>query len=135
MNPAEADRPKAQPRALIARGHPRLVAEETVRTEVRIAVRAELNRILELLLGIEPPYSTHRGGPRPDGFVLRAWQRVAPTIPGAVRRGRYVLVSREAFAAWERASCSAAPATAPLAPDEEWTPAKALAAAGVRRTT
>jgi hypothetical protein len=100
--------------------------------DVRIVVREELRSMLARLLDVEPPFSTHRDGPRPDGWGLRPWQRVAPTIPGARRRGRYVVVPRDAFDRWERGTAVQA---APAANDtvaSTWTPTAALRAAGLR---
>ena len=99
--------------------------------QVRRLVIEELRALLERALDDAPKaFSTHCDGPRPEGLALRAWQRLAPTIPGAVRRGRYVQVPREAFAAWE-ASRSVTP---PIAANdaEPWSPAAALANAGLR---
>jgi hypothetical protein len=101
--------------------------------EVRALVRAELRALLARLVDDELPYSTHRDGPRPDGWSLRPWQVTAKRIPGAVRRGRYVIVPREAFRRWE-AGTAVAPAPAANDQADVWSPGSALRAAGLRGT-
>ena len=90
---------------------------------------------LALALGATAsPYSTRRGHEPPE-FTSRAkvWRATAPTIPGAVRFGRWWTVSREAYATWIRAQGgNAAPIPAPAA--NEWTPSAALASVGLRAT-
>ena len=77
-------------------------------------------------------YTTHRDGPRPAGYGLRAWQKLCPTLPGARQRGRYWTVTREAFERWE-ASLDA-PRAAPSPEPEAWTPELSRRAGGVRVT-
>jgi hypothetical protein len=100
---------------------------------MRALVREEVRALLARLLADEPaPYTTHRDGPRPEGIRLRSWQRLAPTIPGAVRRGRYLIVSRAAFEAWERGQAAVAPTAPANDLEAEWTAAGALASIGLR---
>ncbi|HEV3193377.1 MAG TPA: hypothetical protein VGY54_22875 [Polyangiaceae bacterium] len=95
------------------------------------AEAARLARVLfaALVGAVEPlPFSTHHKGPRPDHIGLRRWQKLAPQVPGAMRRGRFWMVSREAWEAYERGTSPSTPA----ANDPAWSPASALRLAGVR---
>ncbi|MDP9035704.1 MAG: hypothetical protein M3O50_12940 [Myxococcota bacterium] len=98
-----------------------------VRAIVRAELRAMFGRVLE-----EPgePYSTRKGR-EPEEFRGQAkrWRAVAPTIPGAVRIGRWWSVSRANYAAW----CGGArtdPTPAPTA--RAWDPYDAIEKAGLR---
>jgi hypothetical protein len=82
--------------------------------------------------GVKPAhYSSRKGGDRPDGFALERWQATCPTIPGAVRRGRWWTVSREAFEAFEAAQTSPAPSSAPA--PTGWSLEQAYKSAGLRK--
>jgi hypothetical protein len=114
------------------------VCEHCAALEARVAaMEATLARVAAAF-GLEaPPYTTRKAGPRPDGWALRSWQKVAPSIPGAIRHGRYWKVAREAFNAWEKGAARSTLSTteAPPANDAEpWTAAKALARAGLKAT-
>jgi hypothetical protein len=84
---------------------------------------------------------TTRKGQGPAGYPHRAWQRLAPSIPGAVRRGRWWVVSAEALEAWERAQTTTAQTTSSVpAPATSavrlttWSPEEAMASVGLRRS-
>ncbi len=110
-------------------GHRDAASRHDDDSTLRAVIRDELRSLLARLVDAVPPYATHRDGPRPDGWGLRAWQRVAPTITGAVRRGRYVYVARSAYEEW-RAGPILTPTSAQSA--EQWSPSAALSAAGLR---
>ncbi len=95
-----------------------------------------------LAMATTPDLYSTRKGHAPPGWSDDAWKSVAPTIPGAYKpkdangkAGRWTLVPRRAFEAWQAAQHGAPPpAPANDADDEGWTPAKALASVGLRRT-
>ena len=78
-------------------------------------------------------YTSHHEGPRPAGVALRVWQKQIQAIPGAKQRGRYWVVSREAFERWE--ASQAAPSAAPSPAPETWTPGEQARRAGGVRVT
>jgi hypothetical protein len=84
------------------------------------------------------PFSTRRGFEPPE-FLGRSkkWRNVAPSIPGAVKVGRWFVVPRDAYARWVQSCATPAVAAAlrPLASThvtEAWTHASALASVGLR---
>jgi hypothetical protein len=85
---------------------------------------------------VAAPFSTRRGFEPPEySSRPKRWKRDAPTIPGAVRVGRWVSVSRSAYAAWLEAK-SATPVVhrdAAPAPPSTWSARAALEAAGLRK--
>jgi hypothetical protein len=94
-----------------------------------------LARLATGLGAIEAPYSTRRGHEPPE-FIgrLKLWRSTAPTIPGARRLGRWVIVSRSAYAAWLAAQPSAQaprPAQSP-ANDSGWSHERMAEAMGLR---
>jgi hypothetical protein len=112
----------------------------------RALSEAELSQLADLLAprvaallaarltGANEPivYST-RKGEGPPGYAHRAWQKVAPTIPGAARRGRWWIVAAGALAAWE-AGQSPPSVSVSLPPQAQaWSPEGALASIGLRR--
>jgi hypothetical protein len=106
------------------------------RCSTRLAPRdidAIARRMLVLLagalagsLGRERNYSTRRGH-APPGFSDENWKVVAPTIPGAVKRGRWWTVSVEALAAHEGRQAAPAPK-----PESYWSPEMAATELGLR---
>lgn len=74
----------------------------------RIARRAAEIALAMLAAAVATPtateYSTHRVGSRPEGYGLRRWQKLCPTLPGARRRGRFWVVARADFDRWEAAT-------------------------------
>jgi hypothetical protein len=82
------------------------------------------------------PFSTRRGSEPPE-FVGRAkkWRSVAPTIPGATKIGRWVVVPRDAYGRWlEDQSTERSPPRLAVSQraTEPWTAAAALASVGLR---
>jgi hypothetical protein len=95
----------------------------------RVATRAAeivLARITCALVGAPETYST-RAGCAPPGYSRDAWRRVARQI--GTRRGRWYVVTREQLDAHERGQIAHATANDAT----EWSPASALAGAGLRR--
>lgn len=86
-------------------------------------------RLAAVLSTTADPYSTRAGGEPPE-FRARAkkWRAVAPSIPGAVRLGRWVSVPRAAYAAWVESQATPAKSANASA----WSPAAALRAVGIR---
>jgi hypothetical protein len=84
-------------------------------------------RLAAALGATQAPFSTRKGGEVPPEFQGRrkAWLATAPTIPGAVKLGRWWSVPRPAFAAWVVAQ---APAPAPATPSKPWHPRDELPA-------
>jgi hypothetical protein len=99
-------------------------------------VAVELARML--LGAVEPTtYTTRRDGPRPTEYSdrARAWRELVPTIPGAVRLGRWWSISRTVFEAWR--DRQGTPALTPLAAGtaaspSTWSPATIAADLGLR---
>jgi hypothetical protein len=111
---------------------------ERVTPLVLSAVLAKLAGALGAAL--ETPFSTRRGAAVPAEFIGRAkkWREVAPSIPGAVRVGRWWTVDRGCYGAWVRSQSTvpAAPAAGAQARmnDAPWSAISALRAAGLRPT-
>lgn len=68
--------------------------------ELAPLVLAEITRLAKH--ANEPKTYNTRAGGQPPGWSIRTWQKIAPTIPGAAKRGRWYVVTAEALAAWER---------------------------------
>jgi hypothetical protein len=96
-----------------------------------------LARIAAAFGAVAEPYSTRRGR-EPAEFKGRSrkWRAAAATIPGSAKIGRWVVVPRDAYAKWIAAQATPAMQTSlpTNAADEEWTPRRALEAAGLRLT-
>jgi len=92
-------------------------------------------RHLAVALGAsQSPYSTRRGHEPPEfRGRAKAWRSVAAGIPGGVRIGRWVSVPRDAYSRWLslQTTCTTASNDTTAQP---WTPAQALAEAGIRST-
>lgn len=91
--------------------------------ELRALIRQEVTRALAS--GV---YSTRKGH-EPPGFSRRRWLALAPKIPGSVRRGRWVTVTAEQLAEFEKTHPPKKSSRVIRGP---WTPGAALAAAGAR---
>ena len=91
-------------------------------------------RLAGALGAIAAPYSTRRGHEPPEyQGRSKKWKADAPTIPGAVRVGRWWSVPRDRYAAWIAAQSSVAPAPAPAATSSRpWSPADELGSLGLR---
>jgi hypothetical protein len=108
----------------------RLAAELAPRVSTLV-----LARLATALVATEAPYSTRRGFEPPEYMGRPArWKQDAPTIPGAVKLGRWWSVSRAAYAAWveKHSVTTSAPAVAPANDAPAWSPRAALAAVGLR---
>lgn len=101
------------------------------REELRALVREELRTILGAALAQKPAVYSSRRGRGPEGMSEDRWKALAPTIPGAVKRGRWWVVSRDAFEAYEASQVPAVEAPK-LAPVVELTRAEAFLRAGLR---
>jgi len=98
------------------------------------AARAEVRTIFAAVASPKPSFYSTRRGHAPAGYPDERWKAVAPTIPGAVRRGRWVVISREAVEAFEAAQLApSTPAATPMeAAASSWSPGAALARAKLR---
>ena len=75
-------------------------------------------------------YSTRKGH-APPGYADKSWKQVAPTIPGAVTRGRWIVVPRDDFEVWETNQARTTPQVA-VPVKSQWSPAMAAAEIGLR---
>jgi hypothetical protein len=100
-----------------------------------VNIDALADRVLEKLVAriagaSKPATYSDRKGFGPVGYSdERAKERVR-ACPHAVKRGRWHVVDREAFEAWER---SQLPTVETPRPVSTWTPGGALAESGLRR--
>jgi hypothetical protein len=113
---------------------------------LRSAVRAEAPALLrDILPGVLRDILARVADPRPSLYSTRkgcgvpglgdvASKRAIEACPHAITRGRWVVVDRDRFEAWEttrQAAAAPAPAAAVVEP---WSPLAALEGAGLRPT-
>jgi hypothetical protein len=101
----------------------------------RAVVRDVVAILVGALAATDKPsvYSTRRGC-APPGFADRAWKALAPTLPGATKRGRWTVVARADFDRWEAAqgATSGATSAANDTTSEPWSPETSALALGLR---
>jgi hypothetical protein len=100
--------------------------------QLRALVREEIRAILGAALAEKPATYSDRKGHGPAGYSDEVSKEKIRACPYSVKRGRWLVVDREAFEGWERSQLPAAPAPVKAAP-APWSPASALEAAGLRR--
>ena len=100
-----------------------------------------LTRLATALSASDAPYSTRKGFEPPE-FQGRpkAWKRIAPTIDGHTKIGRWITVPRSSYAKWlDSQSATTTPTSTTTSPANDatpgWTPAMTAAAMGYRRAT
>lgn len=136
--------PKSRRRRGPDQGHPDAAREQDNGSTVDLdALARRLAPLVALQLSailagaaLGATYSTRVDGPVPPEFAgrRRAWLAIAPTIPGAVRLGRWWSIPRDAYERWLKAHAAAPQMGAPAAAavEAEWSPAALAADLGLR---
>jgi hypothetical protein len=124
-------RAQAERRAPRAK-HPTSGAPEDRETVAQV-VRETVVAMFAAVASPKPTTYTTRKGHGPAGYSEERWKALAPRIPVAVKRGRWFVVSREDFEAWERSQPPPLAASKPAtSTSPTWNASSALARAGLR---